>query len=121
MNINKSIYNNANQLSKQLIKEPSNEKSQKTSQSMKSLVESNIKNDKQNNVKQTKERVDKIDLSFKPTTTSSSFEISKLKSKITAELKRDTSSHKVESLADKINNNKYEINPDEIAKIILKI
>ncbi len=66
-------------------------------------------------------RVDKIELSHKISNNSNSFDISKLKSKITTDIKAESSPDRIQRISQKISNNEYIINAKELASIILKI
>ncbi|WMJ24255.1 flagellar biosynthesis anti-sigma factor FlgM [Paludicola sp. MB14-C6] len=65
-------------------------------------------------------RVDKIEISSTVPSSSNTFDMGKLKEKLMADITNDAQSLKVEALKKQVNANTYQIDPVELAHIILQ-
>lgn len=88
--------------------EPSNFKSM--------VVGNEAKSDQQN----APIRVDKIELSSNVPSTSSTFDMAKLKEKLMADISKDTEALKIEAIKNQVNSNTYKVDATELAHILLQ-
>lgn len=122
MNINKALINSVSSInSKSISTKNTSVKQEGISKDFQTYVKNNASAQSQSSPQISRDRVDKIEISYTTPHSSSAFEISQLKNKILTDLQQETNAQKIQAIADKVNNNTYEIDPSEIAKIILKI
>ncbi len=122
MNINKALLNSVSSInSKSISTKNTSFKQEGISKDFQTYVKNNASAQSQSSPQISRDRVDKIEISYTTPHSSSAFEISQLKNKILTDLQQETNAQKIQAIADKVNNNTYEIDPSEIAKIILKI